>query len=200
MPKFISLLTMQPLLINKRCWKGTVIMVTDFVLFAKRIWAKNSVCFLAFIWTFSVFAGIILGSKSVPYYTSLMLSAASGPMSIAGMFLIFILPLVISIISIRFKVSFLVLPLALIKGFFYGFLTVSVYSALGSAGWLICLLLLFSNSILIVLLLWFWFKYLKVHNCCLMRDFLVAIAFGVLVCAFDAIMVSPFLTDVILYF
>ncbi len=175
-------------------------MVTNFVHWTKRIWAKNSVCFLAFIWTFSVFTGIILGSKSVPLYTSLMLSAASGPMSIAWMFLIFVLPLVFTIISIRFKVSFLILPLALVKGFFYGFLSASVCSAFGSASWLVCSMLLFSNSILILLLLWFWFQYLKTDTRCLVRDFLMSIAIGILVCAFDAIVVSPFISAVILYY
>lgn len=175
-------------------------MENDFMLCIKRIWEKNSVYFLAFFWTFSIFAGIILGSKSVPHISSLMLSAASDSMSITGMFLIYILPLIFSIISIRLKVSLLILPLSVIKGFFNGFLSASVCVAFGSAGWLICLLLLFTNSVSSVFLMWFWFKYLHNPNSHLMRYFIICVTFSICMFAFDVFVISPFLSAVILYY
>lgn len=200
MPKFKCLLTLHLFPINKCCRKGTIIMETNFMLCIKRIWAKGSVYFLAFFWTFSIFTGVILGSKSVPHISSLMLSAASGPMSISGMFLIFILPLVFSVISIRLKVSFLIVPLAIIKGFFYGFLSASICVAFGSAGWLICLLFMFATSILTVILLWFWFKYIYNPNSHLMRDLIFYAAICIFLLAFDMFVISPFLSVIILYY
>lgn len=167
----------------------------DTVVFKKvtRIWKTFSVCFLAFFWTFSFSVGFILGSKLSPLFSSLMLSASKSTMSIVGWLMIHVLPLIISVIAIHFKASFLIIPIAIIKGFFFGYILSLVFLSFGYGGWLVCALLLFSDSVSIILLLWAWSKLLRFRSLSV-RDYLIYFIALTASLAMDMLNFSPLLS------
>ena len=175
-------------------------MKTGFRQFIKACWNKYPVCFLAFFWSFSLSAGVIFAAKISPCYFSLMRGAISGTVSIVGTILAAFLPLILSCFAIRFKASFLLFVLAVCKGFLYGFLLSSVYFSYGSAGWLVSSMFVLCQSVMNILLLWFWITHLKTSLSGLFRDGLLCMSCSLAAVVFDTLVISPFLSMIILYY
>lgn len=143
------------------------------------------------------FLGLVLGYcfsfQISDIFASLMLSVADSRLSIVGLFFSLIFPFFISAVLLRYTSPLAILPLVFIKAFSFSLCACAVTFAFGDAGWLVRWLLIFSDSFLIVLLLWFWLKNISEEKRTIKTDLLLCIiASGLIGCA-DLCFVSPFL-------
>ena len=76
---------------------------------------------------------------------SLMLLACEGPLSIVGLLSSALLALLFSALAVYFSLPGLVLVPAFVKAFLISWFFCGIYSAFGSGGWLVCLLLMFTD-------------------------------------------------------
>lgn len=76
---------------------------------------------------------------------SLMLLACQGQLSIVGLLSSALLALLFSALAVYFSLPGLVLVPAFIKAFLISWFFCGIYSAFGTAGWLVCLLLMFTD-------------------------------------------------------
>lgn len=158
-----------------------------------------SVCFLAFLWCFCLSSGACFGSNSNIVLLHMMLESTFGFLSIVIAVLICLLPLAISILSIRFKRSILIYILASMRGFSIGYLLSVFLSLFRSAGWLICCLCFVSCSVYDVILFQVWISYFSDPNGKLkIGAFHLACLF--VITLIDQLFIAPFLSKLITYF
>ncbi len=91
------------------------------------------------------------------------------------------------------KKGHLFLVLCFLQAFTFGVMATAVYYSYGSASWLIQALMLFTRTVTLISLLWFWFRNIFGQICNAKRDFLLALCLSVLAAAFDLFLVSPFM-------
>jgi len=139
-------------------WIGLFHLVCYFRADRFAILRKISLPVLSFVWCLGLSCGFWLVTPAEPFSTALMYAFVSERGSIFGLLVVNLLPILISALVVRYQVIALVLPIAFFKAFLVGFCYSCVLCAFASAGWLICLLTLFSQSISAVLLLWFWIR------------------------------------------
>ena len=119
---------------------------------------RKTFCFgpfvLAITWILGLLASVYLLFKTS--FTSLMCSVLFTRISIIGLFVSLVLPLLLSYILLRCLHFYCILPFVFFKAFSFMCSYGSVMIAFGNAGWLVSGMLLFSDSFLVVLLLQLW--------------------------------------------
>lgn len=148
-------------------------------------------------WLTGLLAGLYFTSSTTAYSTSLMRSVCQDRLSIVGLFLVLTFPLLISAVLLRFFKPVWILPLVISKAFTYSFCLNAIMLAFGDAGWLTRWLLLFSDSCIVVLLLWFWLRNSSGTSIDCKSDLVLCSILSALIIAVDYYIVSPFC--VILY-
>lgn len=150
------------------------------------------VCFLAFLWISCLVVGCYIASND-SFVVSLMRFAPGSEVSIVGLTVSLILPLFISVVGLYFCKSAVIYTFSSIKAFCTGYLLYAVSTAFGNAGWLIRLLLLFSDTGITIVILWLLFRHLngrkKTFKADVMLSFFAAIMIGMV----DYLLVAPFL-------
>ena len=112
--------------------------------------------------------------------------------SLLGLLFSTVLPLAISAVAIIIQAPCLIFPVAFIKGLMHAYSTLVIYSVYGAAGWLAKWLFVFSDSILILFLLWFWLRMIAGKCTSFTRDLLICSIATVVVVCIDFLIVSPF--------
>lgn len=150
--------------------------------------------FLCLFWIAGLPIGyLFVGQLSETYY-SLMRMAVKTPVSIVGLMTVIFLPLLLSVVALAFSKPLLFVPLAFLKSFLYSFTVSAVMFVFNDAGWLVAGLLLFSESLMNVLLLWFWFRNLH-RNHTFFKDVMISTFIAAAVFVIDFYAVSPFLVS-----
>lgn len=160
-------------------------------------WCKASKLYLAFFFSLGLGFGILSASCSEGTYVSLMRGLCMTPVSIVRLLIVRLLPFLICALIIYKFSSRLFIPLAFLRAFSYGYVLRLVYMAFPGAGWLVWLLLLFSDTAGVFLLFFFWLKNTPVpsHNG---FKLLVWCGMAVLLSAvFDYCLLSPYLAMLI---
>lgn len=119
-------------------------------------WSKCSVAFLLLFWTVGFAVGTLCVFSLYDNYGSIIRQAAAMDATIVGLLLLSMVPLVLSYIVIRLSAAPLLLPISFFKALSFAFCSFGVLWAYGSAGWLVRILLLFSDSLSVLILLYFW--------------------------------------------
>lgn len=158
---------------------------------------KDTKAFLAFAWILGLITGSFFSVSASNSFLSAMLSAASGRLSISGLLSAMLLPLLFSAFAVYISKEWLLIPIAFLKAFSFAYLGVGVMMAYGQAGWLIRCLLMFTDSLIMPLLWWFWLNALTLPRGQMLG--ISALAGGVLVFigSFDYFVISPFLANLI---
>ena len=117
---------------------------------------KYGTSILAFSWTLGLVFGIC--SVTVGSFSSAFRQAAGLSPSFFSTISVLLLPLVISFLALFAGWRWLLFPLAFLKALAFAYVGWSVVATFGSAGWLIRLLMMFSDCTTIPLLWWFWNK------------------------------------------
>ncbi len=160
---------------------------------------RRNYCKLVFmlVWSAGMLAGISAALHNISATFSLMRSF-SGRVSIVGLLVSVTFPFVISAVIVSFGRYWLLLPLGFVKAFMFCFCACSVTLAYGSAGWLSRSLLMFSDSVITVLLLWCWLRCIAQCNfrtTGVVMCLLISGAIGVL----DYCLVSPLAVQIFNY-
>ena len=109
------------------------------------------------------------------------------------------LPLVLSILIVRFRRIYFLYILAAFKAFSFSFCLCAIGYCFGSAGWLIRFLLLFSDSCILPCLIWLWLRCFSRKCIAFKKDLTACIGITVLVGFIDYFVISPFLLSVFNY-
>lgn len=162
---------------------------TPFVVFQNR---KLSTIILAFCWFAGLLTGCFFADHAGIFHYSMMRRAVSGSVSIAGLVVV-VLPFLFSAFAVYLSKTWLFLPFCFLKAFQFAYIAGLVGVSFGSAGWLIRLLLFFTDGWEILLLLWIWLRWISGGA----RQAIREITFCGILCSviwiIDYFVVSPFL-------
>ena len=153
---------------------------------------KVSTIILAFCWCAGLFTGCFFANHAGDVHFTMMRRAVSCPVSIAGL-VVMLLPFLFSAFAVYLSKTWLFLPFCFLKAFQFAYIAGLVGVSFGSAGWLIRLLLFFTDGWEILLLLWIWLRWIGGGA----RQAIREITFCGILCSviwiIDYFVVSPFL-------
>lgn len=153
---------------------------------------KKYVLFLAFSWISGIAFGLAFALYTQPYTASWMRMAVFGRVSIVGLACILLGPLYLSAAAVFFHRPGWIYVIATVKGISFGF-GIYVFTAVcGSAGWLMRLLVAFSDSAMLVPLFLFWIRHLEGSHRYLKHDLIFCTASALLIGAADYFIISPY--------
>lgn len=155
---------------------------------------KPSVAVLACAWTAGLFSGLLFSSSAGDSLFPAMLAAARSPVSVFGLLASILLPFLFTAFAVYISQPRLLVPIAFFKAFLFSYLGFGILTAFGSAGWLVRLLLTFSDLFTMPLLWWIWLNDTPetfIRRCA--AAFLVAAPVGII----DYCIISPFLAMLI---
>ena len=150
---------------------------------------------------FTLCTGFVLGSVVslllVDYDYSLMRTAAESGVSIVSLLPVIILPFLLTAFAVLLRQRWLLILFGFTKAFLFSFALTCVVSQYASSGWLISMLLLFSDILTFPVLCWVWIRVL-IHPA---EELLPKLSFVLipLLCTvyFDAQFISPFLVHLL---
>ena len=151
---------------------------------------KSPRCNLGLFWTF----GLLLGgyvAESAPFISTSLILAAVDSVSIVRLFYVTILPFAITLLLALSTTKRFVYPLAIAKSFIYAYCSIILIRIFSGYGWLIKSLLLFSDSISVIMLLLVWGKIIQ--DSISRMDWLLIVATVCISCVVDYYIVMPYL-------
>lgn len=152
---------------------------------------------VAITWVTGLLAGFIFLHQTT--FISLMCSVHFLRTSIIGLLFSLAIPLLLTYILLRFFNFYCILPLIFLKAFSF----ICTYSGLmitfGNAGWLICGMILFSDFILVVLLLLQWFHAAIGKKCRPLEEIIVYCLIPIFTVCLDYLVVSPYVAMLLNY-
>lgn len=160
-------------------------------------WCGVCTPLLALFWGAGLLLGVGLACQAGDSIFSLMRIAASRRVSIVGLFSSILLPFLLSAAAVYLHGASLLLPVSFLKAFSFGFCAVTVMKAFGSAGWLVCRLLLFSDCCLMPVLFWFWLRHIRGGRRSVKMDMRLCAILIAAVGSIDYFLISPFLMSII---
>lgn len=158
---------------------------------------KSSLVVLAFSWFLGLLLGVIFSIAAGDSIVSLMRTAVSSHVSISGLLTAILLPFLLSAFAVFICEPWLLFVIAFLKAFAFSYLGLGVMVAYGSAGWLVWLLLMFSDCCSLPLLLWYWIRFISGRKSTVIPVTVVLFFLAVLIGSFDFCVVSPFLATLI---
>lgn len=150
---------------------------------------------LGLLWTVGLLAGYFTARQLSETTYSAMRMAVRTPVSIVGLITVIFLPLLLSVAALIISKPVLFIPFAFFKSFLYSFTVSAVMFAFYDAGWLVTRLLVFSESVMSIVLLWFWFRNLHRKNNTFLTDVMISTFIAAAVFVIDFYAVSPFLAS-----
>ncbi len=164
-------------------------MFTQFFYFLKR--NIKLLCF-SLIWLLGLSLGAYVASQTTTIHNSWMQSLYYSRLSIIGFLAMLIFPFLLSAILFRMSFWKMVLLLFFVKAFAFSWLASSIILYFDGAGWLLRWLLLFSESIASVLLVWFWTRNRQGRSNRRQNDLLLCLVIALVIGCIDSSVVSPF--------
>lgn len=158
---------------------------------------KTERFFLALFTCCGAVLGVAVSYASGPSLFLMMRTAASSHVSIVGLILSALFPYLITAVAYCFSKPYLFLPIAFFKTFLYTLVLCSVRTAFLQAGWLVCILLLFSDTVAVAVLYWYWIRNIHGFRKSALSELLYGITVTLVTAVIDYIWVSPFLIALI---
>ena len=158
---------------------------------------KGSTIFLALFWFLGLLSGVLFFHASGSSFNSMMRSILMDTVSIVDLVSVAMLPFLLSAFAVFLSSPWLLLSIAFFRAFLLSFVSMQILAAFGSAGWLLRLLLLFSDLLSAPLF------YLYIRWCLssdfshAFRTFFLIICCSILIGSLDYVYILPFLADVI---
>jgi hypothetical protein len=118
--------------------------------------------FISFFWILGLFVGFALSYDNREVITLLMRSVKFSRMSIVSLYAVQTFPFILSSIVFYVSKPLLHIPIVVFKSVFFGFLNCSIVLLYGNAGWLVSLLIMFSE--LVISCLWLSFLFQKFNR------------------------------------
>lgn len=153
---------------------------------------KGSVILLSFLWMVGLVCGLYFISSSGDWITGLFTCVAGSRQSILGLLAVVCIPLIVSAIAIYFSAPALIYIYSVIKAFSFGCSLCGIAITFRHSSWLVRLLLLFSDTGLVVLMLWLWCRMLYKNRFSVRKDLVFCIAASAVIGIIDYFLVSPY--------
>lgn len=161
---------------------------------------RNSVvlriCLIVISWILGSLSALLFIKLS---FISLMYPVFVERVSIVGMIASLILPIFLSYILLCRGYFYTILPVIFLKAFGYMYCYFCITYSFGSAGWLVRAFLLFSDTVAIILLLHFVYRFAAGDNTELLRSFRSAMIVLMLAGCLDYYIISPYIMMLINY-
>ena len=152
---------------------------------------------LAAFWLLGLLSGSLIALSAGTLLAPTMRSAVSCGMSIFGLLAALLLPLLFTAMAVYISQPALLFPVVFFKGFLFSFTGSGVLAAFGASGWLIRVLLMFSDLLVLPLLWWIWLRsFSNERNDALRCSTMAAVIAAVIGC-FDYAFVAPFLAGLL---
>lgn len=126
------------------------------------------------------------------YCFSLMCPLTVERVSIVGMIVSLTLPFILSYILLNRCHFLTIIPVLFLKAFGYMFCYYSITYFYGTAGWLVRLFLMFSDTFSVFILLHFCYRFASGKTDNMLRYFQIAFMVLILFCCLDYYVISPF--------
>ena len=150
---------------------------------------------LAALWC----AGLICGISAAAcagILPSLMRACCQSRVSIVSLLFVPLLPFLFSAFAVFISCPRLVCFVGFLKAFSFGLCLRAVSAAFGSAGWLVCSLLLFTDCVTMPALFWFWLRHADGNISSLGKDSLICTTWFLLIAIIDSAYVTPMLIQI----
>ena len=121
---------------------------------------KTSMILFCFVWIAGLLCGSIIAAQVSDTYLLLMRRAASSPVSITDLLAAVLLPFLFIALSVYISRPKLIYLICFMKACTFMITGFSVIAAFGSAGWLVRLLLQFTDQAALGLFCWFAYRHL----------------------------------------
>lgn len=136
------------------------------VLFRNRLhhfsrWLHKEHHLLSLCWLLGVLLGFLAALQADSCLAALMCRTATGTVSIVGLLFGCFFPFLIAAVAAYLSEPWLLLIVCLLKAFSFSFCAFGISLAYGSAGWLVRILLLFSDLLLLPVLYFYCYFLLK---------------------------------------
>lgn len=154
---------------------------------------RNPVGILALLWLLSICIGIFIAHHLFDDFYSLMHTAASTRVSIVGVLLILLFPVISSAVAVSFSSSKLIYLICTLKGICHGFGLYTILAVFGYGGWLIRFGIMFSECMMLIPLFYFWIRLIDGTAPSLRKDTIICCLIAILVGVFDYFVVSPYI-------
>ncbi len=159
---------------------------------------RDTPFFLAFAWILGIVFGVGASYCASHSLSSLMRMTANSPVSIFGLLSAMLLPLLCSAFAVYISCPWLLIPTAFLKAFLYTYFSFGILASYGSAGWLIRLLLIFSDTLMLPVLWLFWLRGIQWGRVDFLYRLIPAVSVVFLIGSIDYSIISPFLAQIIL--
>lgn len=156
---------------------------------------KRSV--FAFLWVGGMILGAVLSLSADTLLVSTMHAAVHSSMSISGLLISILLPLFLTALTVSISQPMLLFPIVFLKAFLYSYIRVGLLVSFDVAGWLLQMLLMFSETLTLPLLWYCWLRAASDDRRAAFRCALICTFFAVGIGCFDYAFVVPFLARLI---
>ncbi len=156
---------------------------------------KTELVILAFFSFSGSLFGVLISYTSDSFLPHLMHRTIASPVTIVGLVSVTFFPFLITAIATFLSKTYLFFLLAFFKCFSFAFVRSCVYISFPQAGWLVGTLLLLSDSIVVMLLHWFWIRHLHSIRDTAIKDMIFCLAVTFAMCIIDYRWVLPFLMN-----
>ncbi len=151
-----------------------------------------SIFCLLLVWCLGILIGSVIAQRNSRVLISLFRNMGTSAISHVRLLLVLLLPILISYCAFSFHVLGLIYLLCFAKGITYSYCVSGVLLTFGDASFLMHLLLLFSDTMLLISLFWLWIRNLGNNSLKYKRDTAASIFFLVFIYFLDIFFVSPF--------
>lgn len=151
---------------------------------------------------FSFSAGLLVGllfysaGNTTP---SLMQGICTHSLSIVLLLPILLLPFLFSVIAVCLSQPWILLFICFGKSFLFSFISLHILNTFGTAGWIIRLLIVFSELFVLPIHFWFWNRHISGTCRCDIAEVFCVFSGIVLIGSIDCCYVSPFLRSILLF-
>lgn len=152
---------------------------------------------LAICWIAGLLLGTAYGYRADHFYLHLMRIAVFSHMSIVGLLIILYFPLLFSAFAVYMKRPHWLAVVSFLKAFLFSSCGAALYVAFGSAGWLVRLMLQFSDICSLPFFYWFCMRNITGQKNLMWHDLLICCAVMAILGLFDFCLISPFLVNFI---
>ena len=151
---------------------------------------------LAFALLFGVCFGGICSGLAEPILFQLMYTAAQSRVSIVCLLPVMLLPIVISAFAVSVGLYWLLIPVAFLKTFLFGFLCSGIVILFPDSGPLFAFLFLFMDFLSMPVLCWYWLRCIHSREAG-SRACVLSISCIVGICLLNYLFISPFLASLL---
>lgn len=156
---------------------------------------KVGLWILAFAFASGLAAGAILSLSSDKASLFWIRGAAEANGSTIGLVSVTLLPFVFSVVAVYANRVWLLFPIAFCKALSFGRISLDIFRAFGSAGWLMRILLMFSDILCLPLLVFLWIRYGLRRKHLHLGTALYFVILAAAICVFDSWFIAPILVD-----